>query len=150
VTFCRFDKVEFNCAQFPDRKRGPSPIPPPLFGNIALQLISKLWGRRLAMLIEPQERQSIFEEVHRSLTSDQHLLLCTISWQFDSTDTNLWELYQFTFHPNLVCNRNILFRKVQDIINNSLRQKMKVSKSWDTLIVSWNSTQVSFKADKSC
>jgi hypothetical protein len=159
VTFCRFDRIEFNCAQFPDRKRGQSPVPPPLFGSIALELVLKLWGRRLAMLIEPQERQSIFKDVHRSLTSDQHLLLCTISWQFNSMGTNLWEVYQFTFHPNLEfdldleLNRNTIFRNVRHILNKATGQEVKVdgvSKSWDTLVVSWNLIQVSFDADKTC
>jgi hypothetical protein len=147
-------ELNLTVAQFPDRKRGPSPIPPPLFGNIALQLVSKLWDRRLA-IIEPQT-QSIFEEVHRSLTSDQHLLLCTIAWQFSSMDTNPWEFYQFAFHPNLKFNpdleldRDIIFRNVRDTLNKSGQEieEEGVSKSWDTLIVSCNSTQVSFDADK--
>jgi hypothetical protein len=159
VAFCCFDRVEFNCAQFPDRERGVSPIPPPFFGRVALELVSMLWGRRLAMHMEPQERQSIFEGIYYDLTLDQHWLLCAMSWQFDSINTNLWEFYQFIFHPNLgfdpdlELDRDTIFRKVGVIYEGQFRQIRKVdevSRSWDTLTVSWNSTQVSFDANKSC
>jgi hypothetical protein len=107
--------------------------------------------------MEPQERQSIFEGIYYDLTLDQHWLLCAMSWQFDST--NLWEFYQFIFHPNLgfgpdlELDRDTIFRNVGVIYEGQFRQIRKVdevSRSWDTLTVSWNSTQVSFDANKSC
>jgi hypothetical protein len=121
------------------RQRGRSPVPPAFFKTETFDLLLKLWGPRLCPESMNDDVRKALEETHYQLPIGGHQLLCIGSWQFQSTESDPWEFYRFTFHEKLETERHKLFSNIRRSWNEYTREEFTtehVTQRWRTMIVS--------------